>query len=129
MRDMYPHTTDTFILCFDITNRSSWDQLPVICELMQCKEVEYPLMIICGTKGDLDQQRVVTVQEALDLAKKFGTEYIETSALFDTNIQLVFKNISKMWLSHKIDYAGICARTDKPHNKILILKKKKCIIM
>jgi GTPase SAR1 family protein len=121
-------TSDTFILCFDITSRSSWEELPGICDRMQhVKEVEYPLMIICGTKGDLDQQRVVTVQEARDLAKEFRTEYIETSALSGTNIQLVFENITKMWLSHRIDYAGICARIDKLHNKIL--KKKKCMIM
>jgi GTPase SAR1 family protein len=125
MRDMYIRTSDTFILCFDITSRSSWDLLPVICEIIQrVKAVEYPLMIICGTKGDLDQERVVTVQEARDLAKKFKIEYIETSALSDTNIQLVFENITNMWLSHRIDYAGICARIDKPHNK-----KKKCMIM
>jgi GTPase SAR1 family protein len=102
--------------------------VPVFCEQIQrTKEVEYPLIIICGTKGDLDHQRKVTAQEARDLAKKFRTEYIETSALSDTNVRLVFENITKVWLSRRIDYTDICARIGNPQNRSL--KKKKCMTM
>ena len=77
-------------------------------------------MILVGNKSDLDDQREVPRESAQNLAVKFKCEYIETSAKTGSNIELIFRTLTKLVLEKK----GLL--TDKPETK---KKKAKCIIL
>ena len=43
-------------------------------------------MILIGNKSDLDSQRIINKQRAMDFARQNQVEYIETSALANQNV-------------------------------------------
>jgi GTPase SAR1 family protein len=57
-------------------------------------------MIILGNKSDLERQ--VDRAEAEDLAKRLGSEYLETSAKTGNNVELAFEKIAKACLENVI---------------------------
>lgn len=62
-----------FLLLFDLTNEQSF--LSIRSWLEQLKTHAYtdnPDIVLCGNKADLDDQRVVTEQQAKETASRFG---------------------------------------------------------
>ena len=62
--------------------------------------------ILCGNKFDLDDSRVITQKEGVDLAKKLGIPFLETSAKSAHNVGEAFetlvKEIPKTQSSYKV---------------------------
>ncbi|BFU26709.1 Ras family, putative [Entamoeba histolytica] len=52
-----------------------------------------------GNKTDLAANRIVSSQEAQDLAKREGFEFIETSAKSNNNVDVLFQDLIKKLLS------------------------------
>lgn len=52
-------------------------------------------MVLIGNKSDLINEREVSTYEALEMSKKFGCSYFETSAKYGTNIHEAFEGIVK----------------------------------
>jgi GTPase SAR1 family protein len=77
-------------------------------------------MILVGNKTDLEEQREVTKERANALAQKFKCEYVETSAKSGSNVEVVFKSVTKLVLEKR----GLLK--DDPIKK---RKKSKCIIL
>lgn len=78
-----------FLLLFDLTNEQSF--LSIRSWLEQLKTHAYtenPDIILCGNKADLDDQRVVTEQQAKETASRYGLVYVETSAATGQNVAL-----------------------------------------
>ena len=50
-------------------------------------------MMIIGNKSDLNDERKVDIENALEKAKLLNIPFMETSALDSTNIQNAFENI------------------------------------
>jgi small GTP-binding protein len=79
------------IIVFDITNRTSWKNVPYWVEQVKKYNTQNYTMLLVGNKCDLHDQRVVTTEEAQQLANEWGLKYIETSAKEGVNIDTAFK--------------------------------------
>jgi hypothetical protein len=76
---------------YDITNKGSFDVIDKWIELLKdIKNSDIPMVII-GTQCDLEDRRVVSEGEGELKAKKYGAEFIETSALSGKNIEKAFE--------------------------------------
>ena len=52
-------------------------------------------MVLIGNKADLEEERRVKKEEALEVAKEFNLAYMETSALNAQNIDAAFEALAK----------------------------------
>ena len=50
-------------------------------------------MLLVGNKSDLDHQRVVSTEEAADLARQLKISYIECSAKLKINVDQAFHDL------------------------------------
>ena len=93
MRKMFFQGAVGSIITFDLTRRSSFTNLETW--ISEAKlAVSDQLLILVGNKNDLEDQRVVTKEEAMEAAKKFGClTYFETSALTGELVTEAFNEI------------------------------------
>eukprot|EP00501_MAST-03F_sp_TOSAG23-6_P001629 GSMAST32.ASY1.ANO1.1696.1 assembled CDS len=127
---LYYKSADCVLICYDITNRKSFDELKYWETQIQ-KECGNPNIIVgvIGTKLDLPENRKVSISEARKFtSKRFGDTSLfkETSALTGENISETFSELVGL----SIRYGQLSSNKDakKPlklqnpsHNK-----KKKC---
>jgi Ras-related protein Rab-1A len=78
---------------FDITNKQSFANIAKWITDIK-KETQDFSSIIIGNKIDMNDMRTVTYEEASEFSKKFGAEYIETSAKNSQNIDEIFKKFA-----------------------------------
>ena len=83
------------VFVYDITKRETFN------ELMKWKaEVDEHLsgycILIAANKLDLEDQREVSSQEGIDIAKKFDGEFIEISAKTGQNVEDAFQSIAAL---------------------------------
>jgi small GTP-binding protein len=97
MQNSMIKNADAFILVFDITNRKSFNKIKtlylenyMISGKMRARE---KVNIIVGGKTDLNDTRVVSYEEARELAYELNASYVEVSSAINTNINAVFDNI------------------------------------
>ena len=98
----YYKNAQGILLCFDITNRRSFDELKnfwkgFIDEYLETGNANNKvcLVYLIGTKLDLARERKVSVEEATEVAKQFEGKYFETSALTGENVNLAFLEFTK----------------------------------
>jgi len=86
------------LMVFDVTDRKSFDNvtgwIKSVQETVVYLDKKLQILLV-GNKVDLKEKRVVTEQEAKDLAAKFGAQYIETSAKSETGVDQVFDVVLK----------------------------------
>jgi GTPase KRas len=91
MRDRYMRSTEAFICVYSITSCATLHALSAYREqFLRVKDVDKVPMILVGNKCDLENARVVSVEEGKRYAKNFDCPFIETSAKTNHNIQKVF---------------------------------------
>jgi len=91
MRDQYCRTGDCFMIVFDLTSRSSFEEVRHLRDhACRVKDRDDVPIIMIGNKLDLNSQRVITRLEADQLARSMGVPYIETSAKTRVNIEEAF---------------------------------------
>jgi Ras-related protein Rap-1B len=75
-------TGQGFLLVFSITSQSSLNELSELREqIIRIKDDENVPIVIVGNKSDLDQDRMVSRQEAFTVSQNWGNApYYETSA-------------------------------------------------
>ena len=103
----YPKV-DGCILVFDITNEKSFNDIkdyyiPKVQEL--CKE-NIPVIIL-GNKKDLNDLRVISIEEAFELASKYNYSYKEVSCNENYNLIGIFEDIiekSKSYVENNEHY-------------------------
>lgn len=79
---------------YDITDQNSFDHAKQwVNELRQARGDDIVLLLV-GNKCDLQSERIVSEDEALDYAKSANLTYFETSAKSGANVDLVFQAIS-----------------------------------
>ena len=94
---------DGFVLTYDISNRPSFDH--VIGWMRDIKTRAPPDcdIILCGNKSDLDNDRVVTMEEGKQLADEYGVQFFETSALTGQNVEKMFTSLATIIKHKRID--------------------------
>jgi small GTP-binding protein len=93
----YLRGADGIILCFDVTNRFSFDHVRVWMESIEEGASETVQMVLIGNKIDLD--RLVSEEEGNDLAEEYGIPYFETSAKEDIGIDEAFDRLTRSVLN------------------------------
>jgi len=95
IRSMYFQGCVGSLLVYDVTRHESFS----VIESKWLKDFKNYVKkegayILIGNKIDLDEQRVVSIEEGENLAKKIGASaFIETSAKFGKNVEEAFKNL------------------------------------
>ena len=79
------------LLVFDVTDRGSFEHVKKWYERAKQLGGEYLEVLLVGNKIDLPSaSRVVSSEEAEQLANELNIMYVETSALDGTNVELAF---------------------------------------
>merc|ERR1711916_190088 len=105
MRDLYMKDGQGFVLVFSIVAKSTFTDLNDIRDqIVRVKDTDNFPSILVGNKCDLEDQRVVSKNDAQDLASKWGSSFMECSAKTATNIQELFLDlIRQINLTIKVD--------------------------
>jgi Ras-related protein Rab-1A len=96
----YYNNSQGCLLVFDLTDRDSFERLPEWIENVIDYGSKECVVLIVGNKADLTDKRIVEFDEASELAKKYGLDYIETSAKSGMNISFVFNYIASVILKN-----------------------------
>lgn len=91
------------IIAFDITNKSSFNNIEQWMRSVKNFGSENSIKILIGTKSDLIEERQVSKEEIDTLVDELGISYIETSAKENNNINELFITICKEILTNMSD--------------------------
>ncbi|EAS02106.2 Rab-family small GTPase (macronuclear) [Tetrahymena thermophila SB210] len=87
------------VVVFDITKRSSFDNLPKWLHDIKEQGKEETFVLIVGNKFDQMLQREVSQQEASEFAEQQGFNYVEVSAKSGDNVNKIFNIMAQEILS------------------------------
>ena len=117
----YFHSSQGFVLCYDINNKESFEKIQYWVEEIKANADEKIKCVLIGTKCDLDS-REVSFDEGDALAEKFGYKFFETSAKNNINIKETFEALVRDILS---SYQGDTRSSIKLCKKEATKKKEK----
>jgi len=78
------------LIVYDVTSRESFDSINRWLGEIENHANEKIVLSIVGNKADLTEQRQVSFQEGMDLAKKHNLRFFETSAKTGMNVENTF---------------------------------------
>ncbi|KAD7478470.1 hypothetical protein E3N88_01606 [Mikania micrantha] len=81
------------MLVYDITKRQTFDHIPRWLEELRNHADKNIVIILVGNKSDLEDQRVVSTEDAKEFAQTEGLFFLETSALESTNVEDAFLTV------------------------------------
>ena len=94
--DTWINFGDGFLLVFAINDKESFNCLnEKRNRIIQIKNGKPCPILLVGNKQDLDTERQINFSEAKNLANKWGSEYIETSAETNFNCKEAFEILAK----------------------------------
>lgn len=82
------------ILCYDITDKASFNKLANWLGEIQKFAKEDVVILVVGTKLDLAERREVSTQEGQDFANKYGMKFLETSAKTNAGVTEAFMELA-----------------------------------
>ena len=88
----YFHTSQGFVLAYDINNKESFEKVQFWIEEIKANSEEKIKCILIGTKCDLDK-REVSEEEGQNLGEQYGYKFLETSAKENINIDETFEEL------------------------------------
>ncbi len=93
LRKLYLEGSQGALVVFDITSQASFDHLDDwIGSLIEIRGDKVP-MILIGNKVDLEENKVITKEQAEEYAKKYGIPLILTSAATGEQVEEAFKDL------------------------------------
>eukprot|EP00767_Chilomastix_cuspidata_P002467 gnl/Chilomastix_cuspidata/2593.p1 GENE.gnl/Chilomastix_cuspidata/2593~~gnl/Chilomastix_cuspidata/2593.p1 ORF type:complete len:210 (-),score=73.80 gnl/Chilomastix_cuspidata/2593:291-920(-) len=101
------------ILVYDITNRTSFDQISDWLDDIALNSSEGVVKMLVGNKRDLKYMRLVSESEAAALAEARGMAFMETSAKTGEGVDEVFQRLAE--LTHAA-HAAQCGGQDEPES-------------
>jgi len=97
MRDLYMKNGQCFILVYSIIATSTFNDIPDIRDLiLRIKDSSNVPMIVVGNKIDLEEQRTITTEQGMSLARSWGVPFIETSAKRNINISATIETLLRI---------------------------------
>jgi len=78
------------LVVYDITNRDSFNNISNWVEDCKNQSPKTIFMVLVGNKSDLNDKRVISVDEGKELAEKYNMIFFETSAKTGENVELIF---------------------------------------
>lgn len=117
----YYRSADGIIILFDITNRTSFENIKIWLNEVNKYNNEAVILLV-STKSDMELKRVISNQEITELCTLYKLPHIETSSKLNINIEKVFLNLSQLMINAKIniDEKPILNINDKHKIKSLI---------
>ena len=109
-----------FIIMYDITSRSSFEEVKRFIKSIKNENSNEAPIIIVGGKLDLENQRQVSTEDGIALAKEFNCSFFECSAKDNININEIGDELTKKM----IQTFGIVERQVKSTK--IRSKNKKC---
>lgn len=82
------------ILCYDITDKTSFSKLPNWLSEIHKFAKEDVVVLLVGTKSDLAAKREVSTQEGQDFARSHGMSFLETSAKTNVGVSGAFMELA-----------------------------------
>lgn len=123
MREQYMRSGEGFLLVFSVTDRSSFDEIYKFHkQILRVKDREEFPMILVGNKADLEQQRVISPEEGLELARHLNIKYIEASAKIRMNVDAAFHELVRIVRKFQLEERPPTKFVKKP-------KKSRCVIL
>jgi len=101
LRDQWVREGQAFVLVYSITSRASFDRLEVFRQSMLRVKRSEPVFTLVGNKCDRAYEREVSREEGAALARKYGCEFLETSAKTAQNVERLFTNLVRTLRMHK----------------------------
>jgi small GTP-binding protein len=101
MRDLYMKNGQGFVLVYSIIAQSTFNDLPDLREqILRVKDKDDVPMVLVGNKCDLNDQRVITTDQGEELARKFGSAFLEASAKTRHNVDQIFHDLIRQINKH-----------------------------
>ena len=91
----YYRNAQGIMLVYDVTNRKSFEAIDAWISQIDLHAGESVNKILIGNKSDIEQQRVVRMEEGQDLAAHYNIPFYETSARSGVNVDESFYRIAK----------------------------------
>lgn len=91
----YIRKSHGFILIYALNDRASLEETEKLFNDIS-QEKKDPIILLCGNKSDLKEEREITREEGEELAQYMKGEYMETSAKTRENIDELFNKITEM---------------------------------
>ncbi|VDK89194.1 unnamed protein product [Litomosoides sigmodontis] len=97
MREQYLRSGNGFLLVFSVIDRNSFEEAIRLHKMiLRVKDRdEFPIILI-GNKADLNSDRLISRQEAEELARQLRLPYVECSAKHRTNVDESFHNLVRL---------------------------------
>lgn len=120
MRDLYIKNSDGFILVYSITSQTSLIELEdIYSTILRVKDdiPQIPSIMICGTKCDLESDRVVDIEVGQSKAQEYKAGFMEVSSKTNINVDDCFHKLCELIILNKQE------NCDK------IEKKRRCVLV
>lgn len=105
MRELYIKSGMGFLLVYSVTDRQSLDELLELREqVLRIKDSDRVPMVLVGNKADLTDERIVSVEEGIEVSSKWGkVPFYETSALLRSNVDEVFIDLVRQIMRTELE--------------------------
>lgn len=117
IRSAYYRGADGLIVVYDITKKESFDRIQMWIEEAFKYSNENPQRMLIGTKSDMNQNRVITTEQAANLAKSLNMQFFETSAMTGDKVVEAFTAMTRVLLAQKKEAAAQEAK-NKPADTV-----------
>lgn len=95
MRELYIKSGKGFLLVYSVTDENSLQELLALREqVLRIKDSENVPMVLIGNKCDLDNDRVLSIDDGIKVSQDWGlVPFYETSAMYKTNVDEAFVDV------------------------------------
>ncbi|XP_006454771.1 ras protein [Agaricus bisporus var. bisporus H97] len=120
LRNQWVREGQAFILVYSIASRVTFERLENFRQSMRRVKRGDTIFMLVGNKCDKSYEREVSKEEGAALARKYGCEFLETSAKTAQNVERLFTNLVRALRDASVTKDEVQAPPKK--------KKKRCIV-